>query len=159
MNLVGYLILYFLVLSILLYASLAYNPRMWLHRMPPKVIASVPPRTPEERKLLIAVAAPFLGLLVAYPTVYLLQQEADWLAHFWTLCAFWVGFDIWDTLILDLLIFCKLTPRFIIIPGTQRADYAEMTYHLVSGAKGALISLVASAVYATLLSWLQPALV
>jgi len=51
-----------------------------------------------------------------------------------------------------LLIFCIITPKFIIIPGTSREDYANMKYHLVSGAKGLVISVVASALFAAVMS-------
>ena len=152
MNLVVHLLIYYILLSIVLLVSLAYNPRMWLHRMSPEVIKKVPAKTPAEKRLLLkTVAIPFLALLVAYPTWYVLQQEANWITYFLILIAFFVGFDVWDTLILDLLIFCKLTPRFLIIPGTRRVDYANMKYHLVSGAKGVVLSLIASGVLATLL--------
>mgnify|MGYP000860409214 CR=1 FL=1 len=158
MELVTHLFLYYALLSILLYGSLAYNPRMWLHRMPPEVVAKVPPKTPVEKRLLLqTVAIPFLLLLIVYPIIYVLQQDANWLKYFLIVCAFLVGFDIWDTLILDLLIFCKLTPRFIIIAGTERHDYTNMRYHLVSGAKGLLISLIASGILATILFFIKVA--
>jgi hypothetical protein len=49
MNHLVHLLIYYLLLSTLLYGSLAYNPRMWLHRMPPEVTAKVPPKTPYEK--------------------------------------------------------------------------------------------------------------
>lgn len=159
MNLVIHLLIYFILLSVILYGSLAYNPRMWLHRMPPEVVEKVPAKTPEEKRLLLkTVGIPFLLLLIAYPTVYVLQQDANWLTYFLILCAFLAGFDVWDTLILDLLIFCKFTPRFIIIEGTERKDYANMKYHLVSGAKGLVISIVFSAIWATILVTIKSSL-
>ncbi|HPH97608.1 MAG TPA: hypothetical protein PKW33_13555 [Anaerolineaceae bacterium] len=136
-----HLLIYNLFLSILLYGSLAYSPRMWLHRMPPEVVAKVPAKTPDEKRLLLFAAVPFLLLLIVYPIIYALQQDMDWLTSFVVFCAFFAGFDVWDTLILDLLIFCKLTPSFIIIPGTERKDYVNMKYHLISGAKGAIMSI------------------
>jgi hypothetical protein len=152
MSLSVHLLIYFLLLSILLYGSLAYNPRMWLHRMPPEVVTKVPPQTPEEKRLLMkTVGIPFLLLLVAYPTVYVLQQDTGWLNNFLILCAFLAGFDIWDTLVLDLLIFCTLTPPFLILEGTDQKDYANMRFHLVSGAKGLVISIIGSAILATIL--------
>jgi hypothetical protein len=152
MPLIIHLLIYNLVLSFLLYASLAYNPRMWLHRMPPEVIKKVPPKTPAEKRLLLtSVAIPFLFLLLAYPIIYVLQQPRDWFTYFWFLCAFFAGFAVWDTLVLDVLIFCKLTPRFIIIPGTERQDYGNMKYHLTSGAKGLGLSIVFSAILAAIL--------
>lgn len=148
MNLITHLLIYNLIISVLLYASLAYNPRMWMHRMPPEVVRIVPPRTPAEKRLLLFFGIPFLLILVIYPIVYVLQQDAGFLENFLIFCAFFAGFAVWDTLVLDLLIFCKITPGFIIIPGTTRKDYAAMKYHLISGTKGFLISILASAVLA-----------
>jgi hypothetical protein len=150
MELLLHLTLYNLVASIYLYASLAYNPRMWLHRMPPEVVAKVPGKTPEEKRMLAFVALPFLGWILGYPIIYVAQHQAGFLANFLVFCAFFAGFAIWDTLVLDLLIFCHLTPGFIIIPGTSREDYANMKYHLVSGAKGIVIALVFSGILAAI---------
>lgn len=152
MNLIIHLLIYYILLSILLYGSLAYNPRMWLHRMPPAVIAKVPSKTPAEKRLLLfTVAVPFLVLLVAYPAIYVLQQDAHWLTYFLILCAFFAGFDVWDTLVLDLFIFCRFTPRFVVVPGAERADYTDARYHLVSGVKGLIISIAFSVILASIL--------
>jgi len=144
MNLILHLLIYNLAASIFLYASLAYNPRMWLHRMPPEVLAKVTGKTPEEKRMFIFFALPFLLWLFAYPIVYVLGEQSTFPTDFLTLCAFFAGFALWDTLVLDLLIFCKLTPRFVIIPGTVREDYSNMTYHLRSGAKGVFMSVAFS---------------
>jgi bacteriorhodopsin len=117
---------------------------MWLHRMPPEVRAKVSEKTPEERKLFLWVALPFLLLLFGYPIVYVLRVQEDLLTNFLTLFIFFAGFAVWDTLVLDVLIFCKFTPRFVIIAGTERKDYSNMRYHLVSGAKGLVMSVVFS---------------
>ncbi len=53
MNLITHLLIYYVLLSILLYGSLAYSPRMWLHRMPPEVVEKVPLKTPTEKRLLL----------------------------------------------------------------------------------------------------------
>jgi len=152
MNLFIHLLIYNLVISVLLYASLAYNPRMWMHRMPPEVVQKVSPRTPAEKRLLYYFGVPFLLILVIYPIVYVLQQQtAGFLDRFLIFGAFFAGFAIWDTLVLDLLIFCKLTPGFVVIPGTTCKDYANMKYHLVSGAKGIVMSIVFSAILAAFL--------
>lgn len=153
MTLLTHLLIYNLLVSVVLMASLAYNPRTWLHRMPPEVVQKVTPRTPAEKRLLWVSGMPFLLLLLVYPLVYVLQHNAGWVNNFLTLCAFFAGFAVWDTLVLDLLIFCTLTPRFVMVPGTTRQDYANKRYHLVSGAKGVLISLIFSVILATLLTW------
>jgi hypothetical protein len=155
MNLFGHLIVYNLVASILIYGSLAYNPRLWLHRMPPEVLSKVPQKTPEEQKLFTWIALPFLLLLFVYPVMYVIQEGTNLLNHLWTLMAFFASFALWDTLVLDLLIFCKITPPFVIIPGTRREDYSNMKYHLMSGTKGLVMSAVFSGLLAVSLVFLK----
>jgi hypothetical protein len=148
MNILTHLLIYNFVISIFLYGSLAYKPRMWLHRMPPEVTAKVPGKTSQERKSFITFAIPLLLWMFGYPIFYVLQQDASLSTNFLILLAFFGGFVLWDTLVLDLLIFCKMTPRFIIIEGTNREDYSNMKYHLVSGAKGLAMSVVFSGILA-----------
>jgi len=155
MNLLTHLLVYNLIASIFLYATLAYNPRIWLHRMPPEVLAKVTGKTPEEKRIFIYFALPFLLWLFVYPIAYVLGLHSTFLTNFLTFCAFFAGFALWDTLVLDLLIFCKLTPRFIIIPGTVREDYSNMKYHLVSGTKGVLMSAVFSGALAAILTFIK----
>jgi hypothetical protein len=152
MNLLFHLLIYNLAASILIYGSLACQPRLWLHRMPPEVHKKVPPKTSEENKLFLWVALPFVLLLFAYPIGYVIQEGTNLATTFWMLLAFFAGFAVWDTLVLDILVFCRLTPRFIMINGTTRADYANMKYHLASGAKGLVMSAVFSALLALVLT-------
>jgi hypothetical protein len=152
MNLLTHLTIYNLMASLLIYGSLAYQPRLWLHRMPPEIRSKVPPKTPEENKLFLWVALPFVLLLFAYPIGYVIQEGTNPATSFLVLLAFFAGFAIWDTLVLDILIFCILTPRFIIINGTERGDYSNKKYHLASGAKGLARSAVFSALLALVLT-------
>ncbi len=153
MNLLLHVLIYVLTLSILLYISLVNHPRTWLHRMPPEVVSKVPARTPAEKQRLLVSGLPFLAVMLAYPVVYVLTQNtAGFAGNFLILYAFFAGFTIWDTLVIDLLIFCTLTPGFLIIPGTTRADYANKKYHLLAGAKGLGISLVFAVILAAILT-------
>ena len=152
MQLFIHLLIYNLLLSIILYTSLAINPRMWMHRMPPEVVQKVKPRTHAEKRMLIFYAIPFMLVMLAYPLFFILQNNTGWLNNFLTLFAFFASFTLWDTLVLDLLIFCIVTPRFLIIPGSNQEDYKNMRYHLRSGAKGLLISITFSVVFATILN-------
>lgn len=153
MNLTIHLGIYFLLVSILLFASLIYNPRSWLHRMPPEVVSKVPPRTPEEKRIVTITGMPFLIALIVYPIVYVLvQHNPNYLYNFLVLCAFFIGFTLWDTFILDMVVVCKITPRSMIVPGTTREDYRNMKYHLRGITKGGLFSLIFSAILAGILT-------
>lgn len=152
MNLLSHLIIYNITASILIYGSLAYNPRLWLHRMPPEVRSKVSEKASEEQKLFVWIGLPFVLLLFVYPLVYVIQRDMNLSNSLWTLLAFFASFALWDTLVLDLLIFCKLTPRFVIIDGTSREDYSNMKYHLVAGTKGLVMSILFSGVAAIIIT-------
>jgi len=151
MSLFLHLVIYNLVISIILYASLAVNSRMWMHRMPPEVVQKVPPRTPAEKRLLYYFGIPFMLVLLIYPIAYVLPLDVSYWQRFLILAAFFAGFALWDTLVLDILIFCIITPRFIIMPGTTRQDYANKKYHLISGSKGVPMSLAFAALVALII--------
>ena len=151
MDFLVHILIYNLAASILLYGSLAVNPRIWLHRMPPEVRSKVAEKSPAEQKLFIKFAIPFVLLLFGYPCVYAFYEGTFYWNDLWILLAFFASFALWDTLVLDILIFCKLTPRFVIITGTRREDYLNMKYHLVSGAKGLVMSILFSGVLAGIL--------
>jgi hypothetical protein len=153
MDFLTHWLIYNLAASVLIYGSLAYNPRLWLHRMPPEVRSKVSEKTAQERKIFPRIALPFLLLLFGYPIVYVLQTQKDLLSNFLTLTAFFAGFALWDTLVLDLLIFCKFTPRFVVIDGTRREDYSNMRYHLVSGLKGLVMSVLFSGLLAVIVTF------
>lgn len=148
-----HLLIYFVVLSVFLFASVFYNPRSWLHRMPPEVVAKVPARTDAEKRTALITGTPFLLVMIFYPIVYVfLQQNVNYLQNLMLFCAFFVGFTVWDTLVLDLLIVCTITPRQFLVPGTTREDYRNKLYHIKAGSKGLVISLVFSAVFAGIIT-------
>lgn len=135
-------IIYNLFLSILLYASLAVDPRMWLHRMPPAVVAKVPPKTAREKQKFLFWGILTAAIMFLYPPVVVYLQHYNWPQTLWMVLSLYVSFNLVDTLILDLLIFVYLTPPFIIIPGTQLSDYKDARYHVRAGLMGMVISLV-----------------
>ncbi len=44
-----------------------------------------------------------------------------------------------DLVILDWLIISKITPRFVIIPGTEVRDYKDFSHHYKGHAKAAIL--------------------
>jgi len=148
-----HLLIYLVVISIVLFASVFYNPRSWLHRMPPEVVSKVPARTTAEKRTALITGMPFLLIMIFYPLIYVvLQGSSNFLLNFWFFCVFFVGFTLWDTLVLDLIIVCTITPRRFLVPGTSREDYRNKLYHIKAGLKGLVISIVFSAVFAAIIS-------
>jgi hypothetical protein len=129
--------------------TLRLNPRIWLQDYPEDVQAQVPPKTEQEKRLSLVLGIPFLLLLIAVPLIstFMLEARHPQTATFFALAANAFGvafvFNVVDWLILDWLVFCTITPEFIVIPGSEVANYrADYGYHF----RGFLIGTVFSAI-------------
>ena len=53
------------------------------------------------------------------------------------------SFNLVDLFILDWLIFCTITPKFILLPGSDgHPAYKNYKYHFVAALKGTLFALI-----------------
>jgi len=146
MSIFVHIAIYCVVISVYLFFTVALNPRYWLHRMPKAITEKVPPRTKKETRGITLLGLPFLVFMVAYPVWYAITRTEGFFAPVLVLLAFFAGFTVWDTIVLDILLFCTITPRFIVIEGTTRADYKDKLYHVRAGLKGLIISACASVI-------------
>jgi hypothetical protein len=137
------------IASVLLVVTLRLNPRIWLQDYPHDIQARVPPKTARERQLSVVVGIPFLILLVAgtlISTLALKRQHQGEISLFsLVLHAFGILFIFngVDWLVLDWLMFCTITPGFVVIPGSEGAEgYKNYWFHF----RGFLIGTALSAV-------------
>ena len=147
--------------SLILIASLRFNPRLFLQDYPADIQSQVPPKTEKEKRQSVIVGIPFLLLLVVLPfisTLTLKRQDGGGVSFLQLFSnAFGVAFifNLVDLLILDWLMFCTITPRFVVIPGTEgMAGYKDYYYHLKASGTGTILSLVAGLVIAGIVSFL-----
>jgi hypothetical protein len=152
-----------LVASAFLIITLRINPRLWLQDYPQDIQDQVPPKTEQELRLSLILGIPFLLVLFGAPlisTLGLKRQYAGDVAFLaLTLHAFGVGFifNVVDWLLIDWLLFCVITPEFLIIPGTEGAGgYTTKNYgHHVRGfVIGTGVSLAGGLVIAAIVSLL-----
>jgi hypothetical protein len=122
------------VASTYLLVLLRFNPRMFLKHFPKEIREIVPPKSEKERRMSILLGVP-LGLLFIGPTfasALLWRASAHASLSFWELFAHVFGlfflFNLVDLLILDWLIVCRFTPRWLIISGTKMPK--EYLHHL-----------------------------
>lgn len=143
-----------LLLSALILVMLWHNPRLLLQDYPKDVRAAVPPKTPAEKRWSAYGAGAFLLLLIAFPMLAALSAKAShqgFLGVF--LSAFGVSFlfNLVDWLILDWLIVCTITPRFVVIPGTEgMAGYKNYAMHFKGFLVGTGVSVVMGVLIAAL---------
>lgn len=144
-----------LVLSAVILAMLWHNPRLLLQDYPKDVRAAVPPKTPAEKRLSSYWAGAFLLLLIAFATLAALSAKAThqgFAGVFLSVCGVTFLFNLVDWLILDWLIICTITPRFVVIPGTEgMAGYKNYAMHF----KGFLIGTAVSVVVGVLITTLR----
>jgi hypothetical protein len=139
-----------LIASALVVIMLRLNPRIWLQDYPPDIQAQVPPKTQDEKRLSLLLGVPFMIALFCVPLVSTLalkmqhQSEIAFLSL--VIHAFGVSFffNLVDWLLLDWLMFCTITPDFLVIPGTAgAAGYKNYWFHFEGFIKGTGFSVAA----------------
>jgi hypothetical protein len=148
--------IYSLAASLYLMITLAVNPRLFLQDYPQDVRDAVPPKSKREQQLSLWVGIPFLLLLLLGPVLstWDLVRSGAGAVTLPMACLHAFGivfiFNLVDLLILDWLLFCTLTPRFMVVPGTQGlAGYKDYGHHWVAALKGTALSLVAGLIVGT----------
>jgi hypothetical protein len=141
---------------------LLYNPRLLMSEgdYPADVIAAAPPRTREETRLAAILSFPWflwsLGFPV-YSTVKYLQLSQG-IGYWWAFAhAFLILLSFWlfDLLVLDWLMFCTITPKFLVIPGTEGfPGYKDFGMHLRAHFGKGLPILIVSGLAIAGLAWL-----
>ncbi|MFZ2095165.1 MAG: hypothetical protein WAV05_00880 [Anaerolineales bacterium] len=145
------------VASLWLILALKVNPRIFLHDYPAKIQQKVPKRTRAERNLSYVFGVPFMLWLILGPffsTLSLKEQGEAVFGALWLNAAgvVWV-FNIVDWLILDWFMFCTLTPRFVIIPGSEgMEEYKDYGFHFCGFLHGTVYSVIGGLVIAVIIS-------
>jgi hypothetical protein len=146
-----------LVISAMVLGVIWYNPRLVLNKgdIPADILAAVPPKTDQEKRLSSIMGIPFLLALVILPfwSVLDLQAKAGGNLPYWVLFVHLLGivlmFNLFDLLVLDLLLFCTITPKFMVIPGTEgMAGYKNKKFHLAEHARAFPAVVLATALLA-----------
>lgn len=144
--------------SIVLTGALWLNPRLYLQDYPRAIQEQVEPKTTREKRLALVMGIPFLALLTAVPLWSTIRLERLGVEPFWMLWLNAFGvifiFNLVDWLLLDWLLFCRLTPRFVVIPGTEGSPaYKDYFFHFRAFLVGTMLSVVSGLVLAALV-WL-----
>jgi hypothetical protein len=149
-----------ITIGYLLAVMLLFSPRIWGYQdYPSRVKAKVPPQTRRERLLAAVIGLPWFIFLIAFPIYSTYQIKADlggaipFGIAFANLFFMTVLVELGDVVLLDWLLVSRVTPRFVIIPGSQREDYRDFSEHFRSHGRAALI-LVGVDLLIALIVWL-----
>jgi hypothetical protein len=132
----------------LLLVMVLTSPRVWGYADYPEVVKrKVPPQTQREKLLAAVIGLPWLIFILGFPifSTYVLKfklgDEIPFMIAFLNSLILFLLATVGDLVILDWFIVSKITPRFVIIPGSERADYKDFSHHYKAHAK-ALAGLV-----------------
>jgi hypothetical protein len=129
------------------------NPRLELHNYPPSIKNKVEKKSPQEIKLFKKLAIPMVLILFLFLNGTILYSywnfEVSFIKIFFHYFFILFFFSIFDLFILDWLIFCTITPEYLIIPGTDKnSGYKNYTYHINGSlGKGLIILSIASLIF------------
>jgi hypothetical protein len=135
------------------------SPRVWgLSDYPPAIKAKVPAQTKREKRLAALVALPWFAFLLGFPVFSTLSLKVKLGGDiplgtaFLSLIVLYALATIGDLVILDWLVISKLTPRFVIIPGTETPDYKDFSDHFKGHVKGAIATALIALALAAVIS-------
>jgi hypothetical protein len=130
----------------LLLMMMTVNPRIWGYEDYPDIVKQkVQPLTDREKRLRYIFALPFFLFMPLYPIYSVLQMKSlnggtiSFIAAFVHLLILAGIAFLGDLIILDWLIISKITPKFVIIEGSDPADYKDFTHHYIGHAYASVI--------------------
>jgi hypothetical protein len=137
----------------LLLVMVLTSPRVWGYTDYPDVVKhKVPPQTQREKMLAAVIGLPWFIFVLGFPifSTYVLKSklggEIPFLIAFLNLFVLFLLATAGDLVILDWLIVSKITPKFVIIPGSESADYKDFSHHYKAQLKASvgliLVSLI-----------------
>ncbi len=112
------------------------SPRVWGYTdYPQRIKDKVPPQTKREKTAAALYGIPWIIFTLGFPIWSTLQLESKFAEE----QPFWMGFlnllamtllaSLIDLVVLDWLVVSRITPDFVIIPGTEKADYKDFSHH------------------------------
>jgi hypothetical protein len=144
----------------LLLMMVATSPRVWGYAdYSDEIKAKVPPQTPQEKRLALLIGLPWFIFTFGFPiySTFALKAnlggEIPYWAAFLNVLVLVLLATLGDLVVLDWLIISKITPAFVIIPGTDVTDYKDFSHHFKGHAR-AVVPLLVVSVVISLIVWL-----
>jgi hypothetical protein len=137
------------VIGYLFLMMVGTSPRIWGYADYPEAVRErVPPQTKTELIAAAVLGLPWMAFTFGFPvySVFALKAALGGSIPFGT--AFLNVFvlvllaNLGDVLLLDWLIISRITPAFVVIPGSEKSDYKDFSHHFRGHVKAGVIQLV-----------------
>jgi len=137
------------------------SPRVWGYKDYPEIVKrKVPAQTKKERTLAGILGLPWFVFVLGFPffSTFGLKSklggEIPFTIALLNVLVMFLSVTIGDLVLLDWFVISKITPKFVIIPGTVKEDYKDFSHHFKGHAKAAIPLIVLCLIIAGLASWL-----
>ncbi|NWF69079.1 MAG: hypothetical protein HXY40_08335 [Chloroflexi bacterium] len=144
------------LLSVLIFASLRANARLWLQDYPAPLRALVPPLSADEKRSQRLLTLVFLALVIGTLVFSVARLRAEnggtlpFLTAWAHIALVFNFFNLWDAVVIDYLVLTLMQPKFVILPGTEghaalyNSLFHDWRLHVGNYLKGVIISTVLS---------------
>jgi len=161
-NMILHGIIFAIVITLyLLFTMVKFSPRIWGFSDYPKTITdTVPPQTKAEKKIGIFLSIPFFIMGLAFPIIstIILKVEyggyIDFLSAFLNIFGIFMFMNFADLIILDWIIVGTITPKFVIIPGTEHMKDKEYKEFRISHGKAHVLGTLFMCLLSLLLAFI-----
>ena len=137
------------------------SSRVWGYQdYPDRVKEKVPPQTKRERRMAGVFSIPFLLFSLVFPVYSVLGLKAlmggsiSFMDAFVHLLILMASVTFGDLVLLDWLIISKITPGFVVIPGSEVGDYKDFSHHYRGHLRAAVVMVIISVVIALIVQGL-----
>jgi len=154
-----YGIVFSLLFSALLLVMIKINPEGMLDGLPPDIQARYGPVSEKTQRQRKPLALLFFLILIGVPLLSVRRYDQmtggvpTFIELFTIIFTIFIVFNIVDLIILDWLVICTITPKFMVLPGTEgMAGYKDYGFHFRGFLKGIVICLVSALIFAGIAS-------
>jgi len=139
---------------------ITFSPRVWGYHDYPEVVKNkVPPQTKREKITAAIGGIPWIIFVLAFPFIstYMLKfefgGEIPFVIAFLNVFVLVHLLVVGDLVILDWLIISRITPKFVVIPGSEKEDYKDFSHHYTDHAKAEIILIPACLIIAAIVKY------
>jgi len=143
----------------LLTMMIATSPRVWGYHDYPEVVRSkVRAQTRGEKVLAVVVGLPWMLFVLGFPVFSTFALRSSLAGEIPFLLAVLHPLvlmeltNVVEVIVLDWFVISRLTPSFVVIPGTAKQDYKDMSHHYEGHVRAAVIFLPISVAIGVLVS-------
>jgi hypothetical protein len=144
-----------LLISSLLLVMIKINPEGLLDGLPTEIKARYGPVSEKTQRIRKPFSILFLLIMIGVPLLAIRRYDLmtggapTFVDIFIISFTIFMVFNVVDLIILDWLVICTITPKFIVLPGTEgMAGYKDYGFHFRGFLKGCVICLVSGLVFA-----------